>query len=159
MLTLAECCSDMVMLLPFTGVAPVRRTRAICGQEGFDLTPSLAKLGSRRPDCGGVDPGTAVGTPGVPVDPFDALGEESVAALPLARCVRCPLVIGGPGNLEQPAGRCHGRCSSCSASMKGYSFIGFPSRRRTRLASRCRAPHAGRGSSCAGPPAPPARRS
>ena len=42
------------MLLPFTGVPPVRLTRAICGQEGFDLTPSLAKLGSRRPDCGPV---------------------------------------------------------------------------------------------------------
>src|SRR5437879_2171921 len=56
----------------------------------------------------GVDPGSAVGTPGVPVESLDALGEGSVAALPLARCVRCALVVGGPGNFGQPAGRCHG---------------------------------------------------
>ncbi len=115
MLTLAECCSDMVMLLPFTGVAPVRRTRAICGQEGFDLTPSLAKLGSRRPDCGpvGLMSWTATGSSqwghGPPGPTLRAKVLQSAAALDAQGPGPAGLALvdrGGPGQAGREGCRC-----------------------------------------------------
>ena len=81
-----------------------------------------------------VDPRGAIGALGLVVDGLDLLQQLGVGELAGRGGAVAALVVGGLGDLEQTTRLVDAVPATFSASMKGSTFTGSPSRRKLSLA-------------------------